>query len=369
MTTPTAPSPAQRAAAAAAGPTVAIDIGGTKIAGALVHPDGTMTATTRRPTPRAVDAEGVMAAVAEVVADLSASPLWASAVRCGIGSAGPVDTSRGTVSPVNIGAWRDFPVQERIAAELAARGAALPTVLAGDGVAMTAAEHWLGAARGYANALCMVVSTGVGGGLILNNRLHPGPTGNAGHIGHISVAFDGAPCVCGSRGCVESIASGTAIARWALDQGWTPQAGSGPDGSDAPGAARDATAAGVAAAAAQGDPIALAAFDRAGRALAAAIAAAATLVETDIAVIGGGVAAAGDTLFGPIRSHLAQYATLSFVQELQVVPATLGTHAGLIGAAAAATMLLPPSAASQSPSSQSPSSESAQSAPAAAPTA
>ncbi|MEV7563472.1 ROK family protein, partial [Streptomyces sp. NPDC089795] len=219
---PSAPFSVRRAAAAASGPTVAIDIGGTKIAGALVHPDGTMTATTRRPTPRGADADGVMAAVAEVVADLSASPLWASAERCGIGSAGPVDTSRGTVSPVNIGAWRDFPVQERVVAELAARGADLPTVLAGDGVAMTAAEHWLGAARGHANALCMVVSTGVGGGLILNNQLHPGPTGNAGHIGHISVAFDGEPCVCGGHGCVESIASGTAIARWARDQGWTP---------------------------------------------------------------------------------------------------------------------------------------------------
>ncbi|WP_416371118.1 ROK family protein [Streptomyces sp. MB09-01] len=341
MITPTAPFPAPRAAAAAAGLTVAIDIGGTKIAGALVHPDGTMTATTRRTTPRGVDAEGVMAAVTEVVDDLSGSPLWASAVRCGIGSAGPVDTSRGTVSPVNIGAWREFPVQARVAAELAARGAGLPTVLAGDGVAMTAAEHWLGAARGHANALCMVVSTGVGGGLILNNQLHPGPTGNAGHIGHMSVAFDGEPCVCGSRGCVESIASGTAIARWARDQGWTPQAGA--SNGNGTGSARDASAAGVAAAAAAGDPIALAAFDRAGRALAAAIAATATLVETDIAVIGGGVAASGDILFAPIRTHLAAYATLSFVKELQVVPATLGTHAGLIGAAAAATMLLPSS--------------------------
>ncbi|MGW6984287.1 ROK family protein [Streptomyces sp. NPDC054932] len=335
---PTAPFPAPRAAAAVSGPTVAIDIGGTKIAGALVHPDGTMTATTRRPTPRGVDADGVMAAVAEVVADLAESPLWASAVRCGIGSAGPVDASRGTVSPVNIAAWREFPVQERVVAELAARGADLPTVLAGDGVAMTAAEHWLGAARGHANALCMVVSTGVGGGLILNNQLHSGPTGNAGHIGHISVAFDGEPCACGGHGCVESIASGTAIARWALDQGWTPP-GTGGNG-------RDATAAGVAAAAAAGDPIALAAFDRAGRALAAAIAATATLVETDIAVIGGGVAAAGDTLFAPIRTHLAAYATLSFAKDVRVVPAMLGTHAGLIGAAAAATMLLPSSPSS-----------------------
>ncbi|MCX4806176.1 ROK family protein [Streptomyces sp. NPDC058682] len=342
---PSVPFPTPRAAAAAFGPTVAIDIGGTKIAGALVHPDGTMTATTRRPTPRGADADGVMAAVAEVVADLSESPLWASAVRCGIGSAGPVDTSRGTVSPVNIGAWREFPVQERVVAELAARGADLPTVLAGDGVAMTAAEHWLGSARGHANALCMVVSTGVGGGLILNNQLHPGPTGNAGHIGHISVAFDGEPCACGGHGCVESIASGTAIARWALDQGWRPSgtagAGAGVTGVKGSGGGPDATAAGVAAAAAEGDPIALAAFDRAGRALAAAIAATATLVETDIAVIGGGVAAAGDTLFAPIRSHLAAYATLSFVKDVQVVPAMLGTHAGLIGAAAAATMLLP----------------------------
>lgn len=310
------------------GLTVAIDIGGTKIAGALVHPDGAMTGTTRRPTPRGTDAEGVMAAVAEVLADLARGPLWPSVVRCGVGSAGPVDTSRGTVSPVNIGAWRDFPVLDRVSAELAARGARIPAVLAGDGVAMTAAEHWLGAARGHADALCMVVSTGVGGGLVLNNRLHPGPTGNAGHIGHISVAFDGEPCVCGGRGCVESIASGTAIARWALAQGWTPTAG------------RDATAAGVAAAARTGDPVAVAAFDRAGRALAAAIAATATLVETGITVIGGGVAASGDTLFEPIRRHLASYATLSFVRDLKVVPASLGTDAGLIGAAAAATTLL-----------------------------
>ncbi|MEV8535339.1 ROK family protein [Streptomyces sp. NPDC051211] len=308
--------------------TAAIDIGGTKIAGALVHPDGTMTATTRRPTPRGTDGDAVMAAVAEVVADLARDPAWPQVRRCGIGSAGPVDSARGTVSPVNITAWRDYPVLARTEAALAAHGRPVPTVLVGDGVAMTAAEHWLGAARGHANALCMVVSTGVGGGLVLGGRLLPGPTGNAGHIGHISVEFDGEECACGGRGCVEAIASGTAIARWARAQGWT-----GPD----------PTAAGVAAAAREGDPVALAAFDRAGRALAAAIAATATLVETDIAVIGGGVATAGDTLLGPIRAHLPDYATLDFVRGLRIAPAALGTHAGLIGAAAAATDLLPSS--------------------------
>ncbi|GGT13605.1 ROK family protein [Streptomyces toxytricini] len=329
MTTSRPAFPAPGTADPGDGATVAIDIGGTKIAGALVGPDGTIACATRRPTPRgaAGDGDAVFAAVAEVVAELARSPLWPGAVRCGIGSAGPVDSSRGTVSPVNIGAWRDFPVRARVEAELARHGAPLPTVLVGDGVAMTAAEHWLGAARGRANALCMVVSTGVGGGLVLDNRLHPGPTGNAGHIGHISVAFDGERCVCGGRGCVESLASGTAIARWALAQGWVPD--------------RDASAAGVAEAAAAGDPLALAAFDRAGRALAAAIAACATLAETDLAVIGGGVAAAGDVLFGPVRAHLADYAALSFTGGLEVVPAALGTDAGLIGAAAAAMMLLP----------------------------
>lgn len=170
----------------------------------------------------------------------------------------------------------------------------------------------------------MVVSTGVGGGLVLNGQLHPGPTGNAGHIGHISVDLDGDACPCGSRGCVERIASGPNIARRAVEGGWRP----GPDG--------DASAAAVAAAARAGDPIAVASFERAAQALAAGIAATATLVEIDIAVIGGGVGKAGDVLFTPLRKALSDYATLSFVQRLTVTPAQMGTDAGLVGAAAAA---------------------------------
>ncbi|MEV5341365.1 ROK family protein, partial [Streptomyces sp. NPDC052676] len=225
----------------------------------------------------------------------------------------------GTVSPVNVPGWRGYPLVERIRA---ATGG-LPVELIGDGVAITAAEHWQGAARGHDNALCMVVSTGVGGGLVLNGRLHPGPTGNAGHIGHISVDLDGDPCPCGGRGCVERIASGPNIARRALENGWRP----GPDG--------DASAAAVAAAARAGDPVAVASFERAARALAAGIAATATLVEIDIAVIGGGVGKAGDVLFTPLRRALADYATLSFVRHLEVAPARTGTDAGLVGAAAA----------------------------------
>ncbi|WP_327365859.1 ROK family protein [Streptomyces sp. NBC_01217] len=298
----------------------ALDIGGTKIAAALVDGGGGLLVRAQRPTPARESAETVMGAVTEVLAELSQSPLWERATAVGIGSAGPVDASAGTVSPVNVPGWRDFPLVERVGKVVGG----LPVELVGDGVAMTAAEHWLGAARGYDNALCMVVSTGVGGGLVLGGKLHPGPTGNAGHIGHVSVDLDGDLCPCGSRGCVERIASGPNIARRALETGWRP----GPDG--------DASAAAVAAAARAGDPVAIASFERAAQALAAGIAATATLVEIEIAVIGGGVAGAGDILFAPLRRALRRYATLSFVQQLTVAPAVMGTDAGLVGAAAAA---------------------------------
>ncbi|WP_432150175.1 ROK family protein [Streptomyces sp. bgisy029] len=301
----------------------ALDIGGTKIAGALVDGDGNLLVRAQRPTPAREGAEAVMGAVDEVLGELTASPLWERTGSAGIGSAGPVDAAAGTVSPVNVPGWRDFPLVERVQKTIGG----LPVALVGDGVAMTAAEHWLGAARGYDNALCLVVSTGVGGGLVLGGSLHPGPSGNAGHIGHISVDLDGDLCPCGARGCVERIASGPNIARRALEGGWLP----GPDG--------DTTAAAVAAAARAGDPVAIASYERAAQALAAGIAATATLVEIDIAVIGGGVAGAGDALFAPLRRSLGDYATLSFVRGLTVAPAVMGTDAGLVGAAAAAIAL------------------------------
>ncbi|MER5553694.1 ROK family protein [Streptomyces sp. NPDC002793] len=303
----------------------ALDIGGTKIAGALVDGGGTLLVRAQRPTPAREGAEAVMGAVSDVLTELTTSPLWRRARAVGIGSAGPVDASAGTVSPVNVPGWRGFPLVDRVAAAVDG----LPVTLVGDGVAMTAAEHWLGAARGYDNALCLVVSTGVGGGLVLGGKLHPGPSGNAGHIGHISVDLDGDLCPCGARGCVERIASGPNIARRALENGWSP----GPDG--------DATAAAVATAARAGDPVAAASFERAAQALAAGIAATATLTDIDIAVIGGGVAGAGEVLFAPLRRSLRDYATLSFVQDLTVTSAVMGTDAGLVGAAAAAATALP----------------------------
>ncbi|MER6618047.1 ROK family protein [Streptomyces xantholiticus] len=301
---------------------VALDIGGTKIAGALVDGNGAILQRAQRPTPAQEDGDTVMQAVETVLAELTGSPLWGRATALGIGSAGPVDASAGTVSPVNVPAWRGFPLVDRVSRAVGG----LPVTLVGDGVAMTAAEHWQGAARGHDNALCMVVSTGVGGGLVLGGKPYAGPTGNAGHIGHISVDLDGDLCPCGGRGCVERIASGPNIARRALENGWRP----GPSG--------DASAAAVAKAARAGDPVATASYERAAQALAAGIAATATLVEIEIAVIGGGVAGSGEVLFAPLRRALRDYATLSFVQRLTVAPALTGTDAGLVGAAAAATL-------------------------------
>ncbi|MFH8985525.1 ROK family protein [Streptomyces varsoviensis] len=302
----------------------ALDIGGTKIAAALVDGDGRLLVRAQRSTPAREDGATVMGVVNAVLEELKASGDWSRVRAVGIGSAGPVDASNGTVSPVNVPGWRGFP----LVAEVTKTTGPLRVVLVGDGVAMTAAEHWQGAARGHDNALCMVVSTGVGGGLVLNGRLHPGITGNAGHIGHISVDLDGDLCACGSHGCVERIASGPNIARRAVESGWRP----GPDG--------DATAAAVAASAQAGDPLALSSFQRAAQALAAGIAATATLVELEVVVIGGGVAGAGETLFAPLREQLRRYATLSFATGVEVVPAQLAGDAGLVGAAAAAAEAL-----------------------------
>ncbi|HCA86551.1 MAG TPA: hypothetical protein DEQ61_14250, partial [Streptomyces sp.] len=122
----------------------ALDIGGTKIAGALVDSRGGILVRAQRPTPAREDGETVMAAVAAVLDELTADPRWERATALGIGSAGPVDASAGSVSPVNVPGWRDFPLVDRVAE----RVGGLPVVLVGDGVAMTAAEHWQGAARG-----------------------------------------------------------------------------------------------------------------------------------------------------------------------------------------------------------------------------
>ena len=228
-----------------AAPTLALDIGGTKIAAGLVDAEGQVLQENRQPTPADADPEQVWAAAERAIAEALAAA-GGTVSGAGISSAGPIDLAAGTISPVNIAAWRGFPVRDRVAAAVPG----VPVRLAGDGLCMALGEHWRGAGQGAAFLLGMVVSTGIGGGLVLDGVPYDGRTGNAGHVGHVVVDIDGPACSCGGRGCVEAIASGPHLVAWARSQGWA--------GADA----RE-----LAAAAAAGDAVAVRAFDRGGRAI------------------------------------------------------------------------------------------------------
>ncbi|MCL9796582.1 ROK family protein, partial [Frankia sp. AgKG'84/4] len=238
---------------------LAIDIGGTKIAAAVVDATGALRGTARRPVPAAgardrsagagartdgrvsgdrvsggtasggeasggeVSAAEVFEAVRACAEQALAAAGMSAAELAGIGCgcAGPMRWPVGEVSPLNIPAWRDFPLRARLR-EL---HAGLPVRVHNDGIALAAGEHWSGAGRGVRDLLAVTVSTGVGGGLVLGDRLVHGGSGNAGHIGHVVVEADGPACPCGGRGCVEAIASGPNSVRRALAAGWAPGPG------------------------------------------------------------------------------------------------------------------------------------------------
>jgi glucokinase len=298
-----------------AAPSLVLDIGGTKIAAGLVDADGQLLHQNRRPTPRSIDPEEVWAAAERTVIDALAAA-GGEVSGAGISSAGPIHLPDGTISPVNIAAWRGFPIRDRVSATVPG----VPVRLAGDGLCMALGEHWRGAGQGARFMLGMVVSTGIGGGLVLDGLPYGGRTGNAGHVGHVVVDQDGPECNCGGRGCVEAIASGPRLVSWAREQGWA--------------AAPDAGAKELADAAAGGDPIALRAFERGAGAVAAMIASVAAVCDLDLVIIGGGVAKAGPVLFDPLSAALRGYVGLDFISGLRVVPADLGGDAGLVGAAA-----------------------------------
>ena len=298
--------------------TLALDIGGTKIAAGLVDQDGNLVHAAKRPTPD-TDAEAVWAVVDALITEAVAKARGGVG-GVGVASAGPIDLATGTVSPINIVAWQRFPLVERVASVLPG----VPVRLGGDGLCMALGEHWRGAAKGASFLLGMVVSTGVGGGLVLDGAPYDGRTGNAGHVGHIVVDPDGALCACGGHGCVETVAAGPRMAQWARDHGW-----------DAPA---EADAKELADAANAGDPVALRAFRRGATAVAAMIASVAAVCDLDLVVIGGGVAKSGPLLLDPLRDALGTYARLDFLRGLRVVPAELGGDAGLVGAARLAVL-------------------------------
>ena len=304
-------------------PVLAIDIGGTKIAVALVDSDGRVLHESVAPTAASSDPESVFAPAAAAIEDVIERHRPGSApLRVGISSAGPIDGPHGTISPVNIGAWRRFPVTSRVEQVLQSRfGLDSQVALAGDGHCFALGEHWLGAGRDVDSMVGLVLSTGVGGGAVIDNQLQAGTTGNAVHLGHISINAWGPQCVCGSHGCVELYARGPALVAAARLRGWV--------GDDAKALTTDARA---------GNEIALSVIDFGMRALAAGIACTVTQLDLTTVVLGGGVSKAGAVIFDPLRRHLRDFATLSYVKDLDVRPAVL-ENAGLLGAAALAFSL------------------------------
>jgi glucokinase len=295
---------------------LALDLGGTKAEGALVDDAGGILPGTRfrQPTgPNSTSDDLVAAMLGVATSAISALPGDAELVGVGVGSAGPITVAVGGVSPLNLPAWRQFPLRQLVIDVVPG----VPVTLRMDGLAITLAEHWVGAARGYNNVMGMIVSTGVGGGLILGGQTVAGPTGNAGHIGHIEVAGFDTPCPCGGSGCLEAVASGPSSVAWARSQGWT-----GSTGED--------LASGYAA----GDPLAVAAVQRAGTAIGRAVASATSLVDLDIVAIGGGFSHVTPDLFDFARAAVAERVQFGFVTKVKVVPSGLSADGPLVGAGA-----------------------------------
>jgi glucokinase len=299
---------------------LALDVGGTKLGAAVVDDAGRILGRGRVPSPTGTDPEplyeALLACAAAALRGADVIPGDLSGI--GVAAAGPMVWPSGEVSPLNMPAWRGFPLRKRLAEEFASDR----VLIHNDAVGLTVGEHWKGAGAGAANLLGMTVSTGVGGGLILSGRLDHGASGNAGHVGHVVVEPDGPVCACGGRGCLEAIASGPNTVRRALDEGWRPGPG--------------VTAGGVAlaAAAAAGDDLALRNLARAGRAVGTAIASCASLLDLEVAAIVGGFSQSGPPFWEPLRQAFATHAGLPFAAACRVVPGRLGEAAGLLGAAA-----------------------------------
>ena len=296
---------------------LALDIGGTKLAAAVVDSGGRVTAAARVETPHGarVTEDSLWRSIVALLDRFSSGVGIRQFAGVGVGCGGPMTWPNGVVSPLNIAAWRGFPLRSR----LEERFPDIPVRLHNDAVCVAVGEHWRGAGRGRDNVLGMVVSTGVGGGLVLGGRLVDGASGNAGHIGHLVVDPNGPDCECGGRGCLEAIARGPALVAWAKSEGWRNVGG---------------TARELADDAARGHPVACAAMQRAGRALGIAIASATHLLDLEVVAVGGGLSQAGPMLFDPLEDAFRAHARMEFAREVRVVPAALGQEAGLVGAAA-----------------------------------
>ena len=278
---------------------LAIDVGGTKLAVGIVSDAGEVLVRDRVATPN----RDVWPALSRVVLRvLAAAPTPPVAV--GVGCGGPMNPATGTVSPLHIPSWKDFP----LAAEVETL-TQLPTVLDNNAKAVALGEAWCGAAVGVTDFVALVIGAGLGGGIISRGKLLEGRLGNAGHIGHMVVEPEGRPCKCGGRGCLEAYCSGVAIEE---ETGRPPQRA----------------------------PQAI--VERTGLLTGRALASLGAICDLRLAVIGGSVALGfGEPFFSAAQAELDQRARLGFTSGFTVVPAGLGQLAPLVGAAALARRVAP----------------------------
>ena len=281
---------------------LAVDIGGTKMAAALVDGRASILAEQQVPTPEGGDAEVLFTALVGVIhAVVAPAPVRPDV--CGVGCGGPMSRGGETVSPLNIPGWRGFELRRRLT-----EATGLPVAVDNDAKALALAEGWAGAARGEENFLAMVVSTGVGGGIVLGGELLDGQGGNAGHIGHVIVEPEGRRCACGGRGCLEAEASGPSIA-----------ASIGRSPADAPDAIKERTGTLV------------------GRAVASVV----NLLDLPLVVVAGSVALGfGAPFFAAAQAEMDDRCRIDFARGARIVPAGLGRRGPLIGAAAIGRRLL-----------------------------
>ncbi len=300
-----------------------IDIGGTKTAAGVVDADGQAHSFCVEPTPRDADADTLIAFVVSL-AERACDGFRDRVVAAGVGCGGPMIYPEGIVSPLFIPAWRSFPLRARLASALH-----LPITLDNDANAFALGEAMFGAGRGARYMLGMIVSTGVGGGIVADGRVFHGATGNAGHIGHTIVSAEGPRCSCGAIGCLTAYASGTGLAARAqasIHAGTPTTLSTLSEGA--------LTGQAIAEAAASGDALATELMHDAGIAIARGIVDAASLLDLDRVVLGGGLIQAGEILLDPLRKELRERARLPFTHDLDLRITAMAREAGVIGAAA-----------------------------------
>ncbi len=309
-----------------------IDLGGTKIFTGLINPAGEIIAQDYRKTKAKRGPDVVVKRMTEsamqVIASAGIRPENVQAV--GIGAPGPVNSATGIVtSPPNLPGWVQVPLSQMIQDALG-----IPAFLENDANAAALGEFLFGAGRGYQQIIYITVSTGIGGGFVLNGRLYSGIDGTAAEVGHMTVLPNGPHCRCGNQGCLEAISSGTAIARDGrelLNRG-VPTLISELAGGDP----EEVSAKIVAQAAQQGDPEAREIVRKAMNYLGVGIANLVNILNPGLVIVGGSLPKLGNVMFETVQSAVNRRAFRIAAQRVKIVPAELGDRVGIYGAAAVA---------------------------------